>query len=65
MTRLEEIICSRIRAIPKDIKISINPSGIYSPDEILEHIEKHDEIGKKIIKIESEYFKFLKERNDE
>jgi len=48
-------VIERIKCIPKDVKISIDLNGIYSPEEIIEHINSKDEIGKKIIQIESEY----------
>jgi hypothetical protein len=65
MKNIEELVCSRIRAMPKDLRISISPMGTYSPEEILGHIRNKDEVGKKVIEIESYYLKSLKKGNYE
>lgn len=65
MKNIEDVVCARIKAMPKDLRISISPMGIYSPEEILDHIKKKDEVGKKIIEIESSYLEFLEKENYE
>ena len=57
MKDIKRKVIERINRIPKDVRISIDLEGIYSPDEIVEHINLNDEVGKKIVQIESEYIK--------
>jgi len=52
----------RLKLIPDDVRISIGDEGVYSPEELIIHVNKEDKIGKKVIKIESEYLKFLEQQ---
>ena len=62
---LKEIIIRRIESskLPENIRLSV---GSLSQEpmnlqDIIIHIQKEDEIGKKIIEMESDYLKALKE----
>ncbi len=62
---LKEIVLQRILSskLPSNIKLSVGnsteePMGI---SEMAEHVKKEDEIGKKIIRMELNYLKILKE----
>ncbi len=62
---LKEIVLQRILSskLPSNIKLSVGNSteeqlGIL---EMAEHVKKEDEIGKKIIRMELNYLKILKE----
>jgi hypothetical protein len=62
---LKEIILQRILSskLPSNIKLSVgnssdSPMGIL---EMAEHVKKEDEIGQKIICMELNYLKILKE----
>jgi len=52
----------RFEALSEDIKLTILPLGVFTKDEILEHIMARDEIGIKIVEPELNYFKWLKQR---
>lgn len=62
---LKEIILQRISSskLPDNIKLSVGSLSQepMSTQEIVEHIKKEDEIGKKIIQMELNYLKALKE----
>ncbi len=62
---IKEIILQRILSskLPSNIKLSVGnstnePMGIM---EMAEHVKKEDEIGQKIIRMELNYLKALKE----
>lgn len=62
---MKEIILQRILSskLPSNIKLSVGnsteePMGIL---EMAEHVKAEDEIGKKIIRMELNYLKILKE----
>ncbi|MBI3190689.1 hypothetical protein HYZ41_03215 [archaeon] len=54
-----QLVKSRIQEMPPHMKISIGNTE-YNKDDILEHVEKRDEIGKLIFEIEMTYLKMLK-----
>ena len=62
---IKEIVLFRIESskLPENIKLSIGnlSSEPLSKEEIIEHIKKEDEIGRKIIEMEIAYLKALKE----
>ncbi len=64
-SELKEIVLQRILSskLPSNIKLSVGnssdePMGIL---EMAEHVKAEDEIGKKIIRMELNYLKILKE----
>ena len=56
---IKKIAIDRLELIPEDVKVSICSQGVYSKEELIEHVKKEDRIGKKLIKIISEYIKFI------
>lgn len=60
---IKELIIARLQAIPPNVGISIGSEGDYKRDELIEHVKKDDEIGRKIIEIDLNYLKTLKNFN--
>lgn len=58
---IKEIIIARLEVLSPDKKISIGSSGEFSRDELIERVKKGDKIGEKIIQIELEFLRELKE----
>lgn len=58
---IKELVIARLETLPNDKKISIGSSGEFSKDELIRHIKRGDPIGKKIIQVEMEFLKALKE----
>ena len=56
-----ELVVARLENLPSDKEISIGGSGEYSKQEIIEHVKKVDEIGKKMIDIELQFLRLMKE----
>ena len=56
----KNLVIARLKVIPDNLKLSISGSE-YTKDELIKHVEQGDEIGKKIIEIEMDYLRSLKE----
>lgn len=57
---IKELVVERMKLFPSDKNISIGQDGNFTKDEIISHVKKNDEIGKKIVEIELSYLKTLK-----
>jgi len=58
---LKDTVIARLKTLPSDQKISIGAEGEFTRDEIIDHVERQDRIGKKFIEIELEFLRALKE----
>lgn len=58
---LKELVIARLDVFPKNKKISIGSEGDFTKKQLIEHIKKGDEIGEKIIEIQINFLKALKE----
>lgn len=59
-TNLIELVISRLRTIPDDQEISVGTEGSYTKNQLIQHIKKDDELGKKFVEIELHYLQSLK-----
>jgi hypothetical protein len=57
----QKLVYARILAMPDSTVISIGGDQNLTKREILHHVESNDDIGKKFIEIEREFFQTLKE----
>ena len=58
---IAELVIARLQTLPLDREISIGSEGSFTRDEVIKHIEEGDDIGKKMIEIELNYLRALKE----
>ncbi|MBI4453454.1 hypothetical protein HY636_02315 [Candidatus Woesearchaeota archaeon] len=58
---IKELVIIRLETLPSDKKISIGSFGEFSKEELVEHVKKDDEIGKKLVEVELEFLRALKE----
>ena len=58
---MRELVIARLKTLPSDRKLSVGSAGDFTRDELIEHVEKKDELGKKIIEVQMEYLRMLKE----
>jgi hypothetical protein len=56
-----EIIKARFERMPSNLKLVIGGFGALKKEEILQHLEKRDEIGRLLVKMQIEYLKLFKE----
>jgi len=55
-----DIVKHRIEAMPSQIRMEIGPGQSLSKDEILEHIERRDSIGERIVAMQMKQLRFSK-----
>ena len=58
---IKDLVIARLGVLPPNKKISIGSSGEFTKDELIEHVEKGDDIGEKITEIELAYLQAIKE----
>lgn len=58
---IKDLVIARLKTLPSDREISIGGKGEFSKKDLIERIEKDDEIGKKMIEIEMNLLRALKE----
>lgn len=58
--KIKHLVKSRLLVLPPEARISIGSFGSFSKNELISHVEKDDEIGKAVAKIEMEYLRSLK-----
>lgn len=58
---IKKIVIARLEVLPPDKKISIGSSGEFSRDELIERVKSGDPIGKKMVEIEMEFLRSLKQ----
>lgn len=57
---IKQLVIARLEVLPEDTGISIGAEGEFTKDELIKRVEKGDEIGQKIIEVELNYLKSLK-----
>ena len=57
---IKQLVIARLEVLPEDTGISIGSEGEFARDELIKRVEQGDEIGQKIIEVELDYLKSLK-----
>ena len=58
---IKELVIARLDTFPPDKKISIGSFGEFTKEQIIQHVQKGDSIGNKMIEIEMEFLCAIKE----
>lgn len=58
---IKKIVLARIRAMPDSIRISIGGEGELDKEKMIQHLEREDELGEKLIEMHLHYLRSLKE----
>jgi len=58
---IRDIVIARLQSLPSDRKISIGSDGEFTKDELVQNIHNGSDVGNKIIEIQLDYLKSLKE----
>lgn len=58
---IKQLVIERLRRIPIGKKISIGADGDFTGDELIKFVETNDKVGDKIIKMQLEYLRSLKD----
>jgi hypothetical protein len=55
------LVVARLQNLPSNKEISIGSSGEFTKDELIDHVKKDDEVGKKMVAIEMDFLRSMKE----
>lgn len=58
---LKELVIARLETLSSNKRVSIGSCGDFNKEELINHVKEGDEVGKKIIEIELEFLRALKE----
>jgi hypothetical protein len=56
-----DLVVARLQNLPSNKEISIGSSGEFTKDQLIEHVKKDDEVGKKMVAIEMDFLRSMKE----
>ncbi len=59
--QIKKLVTERLEVLPSNKSISIGSEGSFSKEDLIESVERGDEIGKKITNIQLKYLRSLKE----
>ncbi len=57
---VQKIVIERLLAMPENVGVSIGMEGNFSKDELMEHVKKGDDVGKKMMAVQFSYLQSLK-----
>ena len=57
---MKELVKARLNVLPENISVSIGKEGTFSRDELIDHVEKEDNIGQKVSQVEMEFLQAIK-----
>lgn len=57
---IKELVIARLQSMPEEQKVSIGSYGEFDKYQLMEHVKKDDQIGKKIIDIQLHFLRALK-----
>ena len=58
---IKELVIARLQTLSEDTSVSVGDQGEYSKDQLIEHVQKGDEVGETIMDIEMNFLRRLKE----
>ncbi|VVA44262.1 conserved hypothetical protein [Candidatus Roizmanbacteria bacterium] len=58
---IRQLVVARLRSFSSNKKISIGSDGEFTGKELIEKVKANDEIGQKIVNIQLEYLRSLKD----
>ena len=54
-----EVATERVMMMPSNLKMHIGSFGTLSKEEIIEHLEKRDETGRRIVEMQLKYLRYF------
>ena len=58
---IKELVIARLKTIPEGVGLSIGSAGNMNKGELISHVEKGDEIGRKIVEVEMSFLRSFKD----
>ncbi|MEM3199665.1 MAG: hypothetical protein QXD11_02905 [Candidatus Micrarchaeaceae archaeon] len=60
-TDIKELVMARIDTMPYNRSIVIGNYGVFNKEQLKEHVENEDKIGIKVVEMQLEFLKALKD----
>lgn len=57
---INELVIARLKSMPENQKLSVGSLGEFDKYDLIEHVKKRDDVGKKIVEIELDFLRALK-----
>jgi len=54
---LKELVLMKIESMPPNYKLSLGKEGVFDKNQLIEHVNKMDDVGKQILNMESHFLK--------
>lgn len=58
---IKELVIERLKTLPEGKDISIGSIGEYTKEQLIQHVESEDELGRKIVEVEMSFLRAFKE----
>ena len=58
---LKRVVLARLQLFPKEARLNIGSAGEFNKQQLIENVEKETAVGEKIIAIQLNYLRALKE----
>ena len=58
---IKKLILARLETMPEYIQINLGSFGTLGKDELIQHVKRGDDFGKKFIKVQMKYLRTLKQ----
>lgn len=56
-----DLVVARLENLPSGKDISIGSFGEFSKEELIDHVKKTDDVGRKMIEIELDFLRLMKQ----
>jgi len=56
-----DLVVARLQNLPSNKDISIGSSGEFTKDQLIDHVKKDDDVGKKMVAVEMDFLRSMKE----
>lgn len=58
---IKQLVIERLKTLPDDTGLSIGSMGDFNKDELIKRVEQGDDVGQKIIEVELNFLRGLKD----
>ncbi|OGY96691.1 MAG: hypothetical protein A2122_00930 [Candidatus Liptonbacteria bacterium GWB1_49_6] len=58
---IKELVIARLKTLPDDKEVSIGSDGEFTKEQLIDHVKKNDSIGQKMVDVEMNFLRALKE----
>jgi len=58
---LIDLVVSRLQVLSDDQEISVGSKGSFTKSQLIQHVRKNDDLGKKFVEIELQYLQSMKD----